>query len=85
MFPFLLQGAERHTFTRSGVPVGGIGAVAFLAVQVGVDPGAGTVFNILRYIMCPVPVAFTVPPHGLQGSGKSLRRRRLFQASYKGR
>ena len=56
------------------IPVGGIGGVAFLAMQVGVDPrGAGT-FVLLRRFVGGLPIALRVPPQ---------RRERMIQCPWR--
>jgi hypothetical protein len=59
------------------IPVAGIGGIAFLAVQVGVNKGGFTIVNMLYYIMSPTPVSPGIKPHGMQIGRYYCGRRRI--------
>src|SRR5581483_9497335 len=56
------------------VPVICIRLVAFLAVQVRMDPRSRRTFVLLRGFMSLVPVAFGIPPESRQGGAQSVGR-----------
>ena len=54
------------------IPVGRIGEIALIPVQVGVNPGRTRIGVVhLRAFMGPVPVALSLPPERLQSPVES--------------
>ena len=72
MEPFLLDGEGRAGDLAFGaqVPVGGIFGIPFLAVEVGVDPGAIGVRDVLDEVVGLVPAAGAGEPECAQGVGE---------------
>jgi len=55
------------------VPVGRVGRVSFLAMKIGMDPGARLAFILLRGLVSFRPIAFGVPPQAGQRQAKPSR------------
>src|SRR6266498_4573621 len=73
--PLVVQGSARWSPARSTVPIGGIGRIAFLAMQIGVDPRSRLTFILLGRFMRLGPVALGVPPQARKGKAQVGRRR----------
>ena len=56
------------------VPVSSIALIAFLSMQVGVNPRAVLAFVLLGGFVRPRPVAFPIPPQSREGVRESGRR-----------
>jgi len=54
-----------------GVPVVGVPLLALFAMQVGVDGHAFGCFQFIDQVVSARPVAFPVPPEGLDWSGEA--------------
>lgn len=53
-----------------GIPITGIGDVAFLPVQVGVNPVTLAASRSLAQFMCPRPIACSIMPERLEGQAQ---------------
>ena len=60
--PLVVERSRRGRLAGAAIPVAGVADVAFLAVQVGVDPGALGGLDVLGDAMGAVPVAGGVVP-----------------------
>lgn len=70
--PFLLEGDAGGGDLAFGaeVPVGGVFRIPFLAVEVGVDPRAFGIGNVLNEVVGLVPAAGAGEPQRAQGVGE---------------
>src|SRR6266852_894160 len=68
--PLRFEGACRHRFAGASIPIGGVGLVAFLTMQIGVDPSARPVLLLLGALVGRVPVSLGVVPQCLQGQAE---------------
>ena len=64
---------RRDRAARPRIPVTGIRLVAFLAMQVGVNPGSVAIPRGLRLFMGRVPIARPVLPECLEGRAEPGR------------
>src|ERR1700688_5040971 len=72
--PFLFERIPAHRLLCAAVPVGGVPGVAFLSMQIGVDPVARAAFVGLRGVVRAIPVALGVQPEGAKGVAECRRR-----------
>ena len=70
--PLFLDGHSRagHRLFGPEVPVGGVFRIPFLAVEVGVDPRAFGIGNVLNEVVGLVPAAGAGEPQRAQGVGE---------------
>jgi hypothetical protein len=71
--PLPFQAAVEAGLSRPGIPVAGIGGIALLAMEIGMDPGRGGGLVILHTTMRRIPVSRSILPEGAQGSGEFSR------------
>ena len=64
--PLGIQRIRRHELTRAVVPVSGVSVIAFLPVQIGVDPRASPVLDAVGHLVRFIPVASRVVPQRLK-------------------
>ena len=57
----------------AGIPVAGVAVIAFLAVEMGMDPSAIGIGDILTEAVGLVPASGAGEPEGLGGGGESRR------------
>jgi hypothetical protein len=57
-----LEALARYVAVSPAIPVGGVGGVAFLAVEIGMDPCAVPAGDVLGDLVSGVPVATAVVP-----------------------
>ena len=69
--PFRFQRFPAHGLARPVVPIGCIALIAFLAMQVGVNPRSLDAFVLLGGLVRPLPVALAIPPQSDEGVGES--------------
>ncbi|MFO1352292.1 MAG: hypothetical protein U1F68_17120 [Gammaproteobacteria bacterium] len=72
-----------NRFAGAGVPVGSVAEIAFLAVQIGMDPGTVNAFIGLRELMGGMPVALAILSEGGKRESEAGGRRRLGEAGLK--
>ena len=66
LLPFRVERQHAVRLTGLSVPVAGVPFVAFLAMEVGVHPGCiRSVFRLRDFVRL-VPVAFGLPPEGVE-------------------
>src|SRR5262245_39113043 len=73
-FPLFFERGLRDGATGAAIPVRRVPEVAFLAVEIGVNPGAGFSVDVLRDAMRRVPVATRVVPERDKEGRESGRR-----------
>src|SRR6185312_7653314 len=78
-FPLKGERGRRGRLAGAAVPVTGIGGIAFLAMQIGMHPGARLVVLLLGAMVRRVPIALGVPPQPLRREPDIGRRLRLRQ------
>src|SRR6185312_7361946 len=78
-FPLEGERGGRGRLAGAAIPIAGIGGIAFLAMQIGMHPGARLVALLLGTMMCRVPIALGVPPQPLRREPDIGRRLRLRQ------
>lgn len=72
--PFHIERFSAHRLPRPTVPVRRVALIAFLAVQVGMNPRTFRAFVLLSRFVRPIPVALAVPPQADEGECESRRR-----------
>jgi hypothetical protein len=76
--PFGTQWLPANGLTRTTVPISCVALVAFLPMQVGVNPRTILAFVLLSGVVCSRPIALGIPPQsgeGVSESGWRLGRR----------
>jgi hypothetical protein len=68
--PLRFEGLPANGLACATVPVGGIALIAFLTVQVSVNPRA-IAFVLLGRFVCSRPIAFGIPPQPGEGVRES--------------
>ena len=68
--PFLVERRSAGRLAGATVPIGGVAGVAFLAMEVGVDPIAIPALVSLCGFVCAVPIAARVKPQRAQSGSK---------------
>ena len=68
--PFRIQRLPANRLSRPTVPIGGIVLIAFLAMQIGVNPRAILAFVPLGGFVRSLPIVFCVPPQSGEGEGE---------------
>ena len=53
---------SRHTRLSARLPVGCVALIAFLAVEIRVNPRSLDAFVLLRGVVCSRPIALCIPP-----------------------
>ena len=88
LLPLLLKRCLRDRLSCLPIPVARIFRVAFLTVQVGVNPcrclgGASLLSLGLGDLMSSIPIPFGIPPQGGQQRRQLRRRSRVFERDAK--
>ena len=65
--PFRIQCITANGLTSPSIPVSGIALIAFLAMQVGVNPRSVHAFVLLSRFVRSRPIAFAIPPESGEG------------------
>jgi len=66
LLPLHLERLTTLWFPRAAIPVSRVRQVTFLAVEVGVNPRAGLVVDILSHLMRRVPITLRIVPERTQ-------------------
>jgi hypothetical protein len=69
--PFRFEGLPANGLASATVPIGCVALIAFLAMQVSVNPRTIASFILLRGFVRPRPITFGVPPQSGQGDRES--------------
>src|SRR5215469_711172 len=72
--PLRFQCLTASGFSSPTIPIRSVALVAFLAMEVGVDPGTFDAFVLLGRLVCPGPVALSVPPESQERKCEPDRR-----------
>ena len=72
--PLRLERFAADRFPSTAVPVRCIALIAFLSVEVGMNPRSRRIFDLLSAFMGTRPVAFGIPPEARERQGQVGRR-----------
>jgi hypothetical protein len=81
---FMAERTRRYRVTGSSIPISSIRKIAFLPMQIGMDPGALTICLVnLNEAVSLIPIPTSVPPEGQQRTAPLLRRLCLMKSCFK--